>query len=91
MAYFGSCLLVNAQVKVYPRKVGRRETRHLHINTSKKYHDFQGSIDNQAVFLIIFLNQKIYYGYLTLYLIETPFNAFANRADPDQAALIRAA
>ena len=28
---------------------------------------------------------------LTHYLIETPFNAFANRADPDQAALIRAA
>ena len=29
--------------------------------------------------------------FLTLYLIETPFNAFANRADPDQAALVRAA
>ena len=28
---------------------------------------------------------------LTLYLIETPINAFANRADPDQAALRRAA
>ena len=28
---------------------------------------------------------------LTLYLIETPFNAFAIRADPDQAALVRAA
>ena len=28
---------------------------------------------------------------LTLYLIETPFNAFANRADPDQASLVRAA
>ena len=28
---------------------------------------------------------------LTLYHIETPFNTFANRADPDQAALIRAA
>ena len=28
---------------------------------------------------------------LTLYLIETPFNIFANRADPDQAALLRAA
>ena len=28
---------------------------------------------------------------LTLYPIETPFDAFANRADPDQAALIRAA
>ena len=28
---------------------------------------------------------------LTLNLIEMPFNAFANRADPDQAALLRAA
>ena len=28
---------------------------------------------------------------LTLYLIEMPFNAFANRTDPDQAALERAA
>ena len=28
---------------------------------------------------------------LTLYLIETPFNAFSNKADPDQAALVRAA
>ena len=27
---------------------------------------------------------------LTLHLIETSFNAFANRADPDQAALVRA-
>ena len=27
----------------------------------------------------------------TLYLIETPFNTFANKADPDQAALVRAA
>ena len=31
------------------------------------------------------------FGTLTLNLIEMPFNAFANRADPDQAALIRAA
>ena len=28
---------------------------------------------------------------LTLFPIETPFNTFANRADPDQAALTRAA
>ena len=28
---------------------------------------------------------------LKLYLIETPFNTFANRADPDHAALVRAA
>ena len=28
---------------------------------------------------------------LNLYLIETPFNAFANRADSDQAAFVRAA
>ena len=27
---------------------------------------------------------------LTLYLIETPFDFLANRADPDQAALVRA-
>ena len=29
--------------------------------------------------------------YLTLYLIEVPFNTSVNRADPDQAALVRAA
>ena len=29
-------------------------------------------------------------GGLTFYLIETPFNAFANRANLDQAALVRA-
>ena len=29
-------------------------------------------------------------GVLTLYLIQTPFKAFANRAGPDQAALVRA-
>ena len=28
--------------------------------------------------------------WLALYLLETPFNAFANRADSDQAALVRA-
>ena len=28
--------------------------------------------------------------HLTLYLIETTFNTFANRADPDQTALVRA-
>ena len=27
------------------------------------------------------------HGMLTLYPIETPFDAFANRADPDQAEL----
>ena len=27
--------------------------------------------------------------WITFYLIETPFNAFANRADPDQAALYK--
>ena len=28
---------------------------------------------------------------LTLYLIEAPFDAFANRADPDQTTLMTAA
>ena len=31
------------------------------------------------------------YTFLTIYLIESPFDTFANRADPDQAALVRAA
>ena len=35
------------------------------------------------------LSLHLYPG-LTVYLIETPFNAFANSADPDQAALVRA-
>ena len=29
--------------------------------------------------------------HLTLYLIRTPFEKFANREDPDQAVLVRAA
>ena len=29
--------------------------------------------------------------FLKTFGVETPFNIFANRADPDQAALIRAA
>ena len=33
----------------------------------------------------------IMHSYLAHYLIEMHFNAFANRADPDQAALVRAA
>ena len=37
------------------------------------------------------MNHKILFCNLTLYLIVTPVNTFANRADPDQAALIRAA
>ena len=34
---------------------------------------------------------KDMYFLLTLYLIETPFNTFANRADPEQVPLARAA
>ena len=30
---------------------------------------------------------QVFHSALTLYLIETPFNLFGNRADPDQAAL----
>ena len=29
--------------------------------------------------------------FITLFLIEMPFDSFANRADPDEAALVRAA
>ena len=34
------------------------------------------------------LNTELHFN---LYVIETPFNTFAYRADPDQAALVRAA
>ena len=43
-------------------------------------HIFENLFSDEAVF-----------GSLILYLIGTPFNAFANRADPYQAALVRAA
>ena len=36
-------------------------------------------------------NFKSFYPCITLYLIEMHFNVFANRADTDQAALVRAA
>ena len=36
---------------------------------------------------------KLFYALimLTFHLMETPFKAFANRADPDQAVFVRAA
>ena len=40
---------------------------------------------------IIFNYALLSGGLLSPYHIETPFNAFATRADPDQAALVRAA
>ena len=40
------------------------------------------------IYIIIGLSSQYL---LTLYPIEMPFDAFANRADPDQAALVRAA
>ena len=45
-------------------------------------------VSTREIFVPIIYEQK---PSLTLYLIETPFNPFANRADPDQAALVRAA
>ena len=38
-----------------------------------------------------YLGQDMRFWYLTFYLIATPFNTFANRVDPDHAALVRAA
>ena len=42
------------------------------------------------IMLSIFMVSIISFA-LTLYLIETPFKAYASKADPDQAALVRAA
>ena len=36
-------------------------------------------------------NEHLSLPHATLYLIEMPFDSFANRADSDQAALVRAA
>ena len=41
-----------------------------------------------AIWSLTFKNEL---NFLTLYLIETPFNTLVNRADPDQAALVSAA
>ena len=44
---------------------------------------------------IFYLYIYLYVGYQSVYtgskLIETPFNAFSNREDPEHAALVRAA
>ena len=56
-----------------------------HINTSK-------TANQTTVFDLIRLQAQytlVFYELLTLYLM--PFNGFADRADPDQAALVRAA
>ena len=59
------------------------------------------SVNNLKYLALISLKIKIFssklssyavmFDNLTLYLIEMPFNNFATRADPDQAALVRAA
>ena len=49
----------------------------LYIYPSSVYQIYETGFPSKTPFMPI----------LTLYLIETPFNAFANRVDPDQAAL----
>ena len=46
-------------------------------------------LSQKILVLNIGQNEKKYV--LNLYLMETPINPFANRIDPDQAALVRAA
>ena len=41
----------------------------------------------KSLFVRVTLHFLVCKMYLILYLIETPFNTFANRAGPDQAAL----
>ena len=66
-----------------------RERRHDHERHELK--PMQKSVSANALTLLIQAPGTLYISpYLNLYLIETPFNAFANRADPDQAALLRA-
>ena len=53
-------------------------------------HILGAELARQYVFIIQFCF-NLRYMLLTLYLIEKPFNTFANRAGPDQAALVRSA
>ena len=71
-------------LRVLHEQVNLAAVNHIYIfkmimNGCKRFINFKG------------LLLKCKYYILTLYLLETPFNAFANKADQDQAALVRAA
>ena len=52
-----------------------------------KVGDFnEGSGQNLGLHYACMFKESLYSYALTLYLIETPFNTYANREDPDQAA-----
>ena len=62
------------------------EKFHNHISQHIKGTRRKRFKNKDALTCYIYSNES-----LTLHLIEMPFNGFANRADPDQAALVRAA
>ena len=70
-------------------------TRHIHsfllhcMYSAKYFHALNISISIILVYTYVTCVQEN--DLFTLYLIEMSFNAFANRAGPDQAALVRAA
>ena len=54
----------------------------------------KGEQSDKGLFICFLVNplpHNLFAFWLTHYLIETRFNTFANRADTDQAALVRAA
>ena len=64
------------------------------MGTHKGFATYMGQYTNHICAGIEILKHEwppLFMIYSTLYLIETPFNAFANKADPDQASLVRAA
>ena len=70
---------------------------HLHVNQKSDYDDMMNQNKSKVHLNICsrrknqtFSGQNLLAGLgLTLYLLEMPFNVFANRADPDWAALVR--
>ena len=59
----------------------------------KKFQESQlekmdGQLDNIERMVIMIETHFENNSFLTLYLIETPFNTFASRADSDQAGLV---
>ena len=63
----------------------------IHASSCFKHITIIDIVNNSFLFTIIMSSEHVLLNKLILYLIETPFNAFANREDPDQAALVRAA
>ena len=78
---------------VFLKKIIEKVDFEKNQQTPKKHEKFPwGKELKQAMYIpvhsLVYVLNSLQLGDLTLYLIETLFNSFVNRADPDQAALV---